>query len=184
MQWLYIVNTLLLHDYLNLILHFTRLMICWSSTCWLIHFMKINYFSDTSPYLKVLQVTFMMLSDDIALLQTSWYSSVTISTRIKYRCFQCSETLAVVSFWTWWMWTTISCFKAVRAGHLVDAGRLNPLWGREGESLQHSQSVGTSGIRLFVLIPYLLFLGRPSLSQRGAPRVDVVFSVCKGFKPS
>lgn len=60
--------------------------------------MIINYFSDTSPYLKVLQVTFMMLSDDIPLLQTSWYTGVTIGTRIKYRCFQCSETLAVVSF--------------------------------------------------------------------------------------
>lgn len=159
-------------------------MICWSSTYWLIHFMIINYFSEASPYLKVLQVTFMMLSDDIPLLQTSWYSSVTISS-----LESSTDVFSAVRHWQLSASELDGCeprFLASKlwAGHLVDAGRLNPPWGREGDSLQHSQSVGTSGIRLFVLIPYLLFLGRPSLSQRGAPRVDVVFSVCKGFKPS
>lgn len=56
------------------------------------------------PHRKVPKVTYMMLSEDIALLQTSSCSGVTVSTAVhmqvneKKFSVQCRETLEAVNF--------------------------------------------------------------------------------------
>lgn len=98
------------------------------------------------------------------------------------KSFQCSAERR------WKLWTSeVSWCKPrflaskLKAGRLLDAGQLNPLWGPDGGSLQHTKSVGTSGILLFVLILSLLFLGRPSLSQRGLPEWTLCFLCVKAL---